>query len=174
MYKKHLLMGLWAQAHAVRRLPSIWPTQPCTCRYGLRMQGELLKQVRCSSSTCSVRVSLLLYLILPSWFLALDRGWSAMKSSPIATQLVYIYRTHRGSVKRRKSHICSYTHSHTHCTPLSTHHTHSEMTEIGNRKQAADAERMHLETIGCHPQGSVCWRHTTVLQQLQLAPHLGM
>lgn len=59
------------------------------------------------SAACRVKVSVLLYLILPSWFLALDRGCSAMKSSPIATRLVYIYRTHthRGSVKRRKAHV---------------------------------------------------------------------
>lgn len=56
----------------------------------------------------------LLYLILPSWFLALESGCRAMKSSPIATRLEYIYRarkgvkTHRiskkrkGSVKRRQ------------------------------------------------------------------------
>ncbi len=89
------------------------------------------------SSACSVRVSLLLYLILPSWFLALDRGWSAMKSSPIATRLVYIYRTHRGTVKRRKV-TWTVIHTPTPGPPQPTHHTHSEMTETGNKQQTKE------------------------------------
>ncbi len=116
--------------------------------------GELLKHASCLfrsspsvsfSSACSVRVSLLLYLILPSWFLALDRGWSAMKSSPIATRLVYIYRTHRGTVKRRKSHMSSYTHSHTLST--TTHSPHTFRNDR-DRKQAADKRESTLKLSG--------------------------
>lgn len=60
----------------------------------------------------------LLYLILPSWLLALDRGCRAMKSSPIATRLEYIYarRIHRED--RRKN-----THRHTQRLDIRLSHT---------------------------------------------------
>lgn len=54
------------------------------------------------------KVLLLLYLSLPSWFLALDKGCSAMNSSLKATVLEYIYKWTEKGWDTHKSVSCSH------------------------------------------------------------------
>lgn len=51
----------------------------------------------------------LLYLIFPSWLLALDRGCRAMKSSPIATRLEYIFTRGVRKEEERRENIETHT-----------------------------------------------------------------
>lgn len=95
-----------------------------------------------------------------------------MKSSPIATRLVYIYRTHRGSVKRKKSHMCSYTHSDT------TDHSRQTFRNYKDRKQETSSRRR--ENALQNYQVSSAGQHVLTAQnrtaaidtQLQLPSHL--
>lgn len=185
MYKEQ-----WAQAHAalgnLSKHGHVWFKSDLhalsgtgyTCRVkahlwfiSLSFLGYLWVLVSFSTA-CSVRVSLLLYLILPSWFLALDRGWSAMKSSPIATRLVYIYRTHRGSVKRKKSHMCSYTHSDTtgH-SPHTFRNNEDRKQETSSRRRDNALQNYQVSSAGQHVLMAQN-RTAAIDAQLQLPSHL--
>lgn len=89
--------------------------------------------------TPGLNQSHLLYLILPSWLLALDRGCRAMKSSPIATRLEYIYtgRIHREDGRKN---------THRHTEKLNIKHTQPTFRISCTQTKDKPGQRFRAET----------------------------
>lgn len=94
-----------------------------------------------------LRAESVLYLILPSWLLALDRGCRAMKSSPIATRLEYIYsrRTHRAD--RRKN---TQTHTEVRYQTLTHIRTEPTLRIIQRQSQTGTKTKVRAEQETAH------------------------